>query len=39
VKDEDFQLRYFDDRVEESAEFFELEEIVYQRKEVKEIEW
>jgi len=37
--DMDFQLRYFDDRVEESAEFFELEEIVYQRKEVKEIEW
>lgn len=39
VKDEDFQLRYFDDRVAESAEFFELEEIVYQRKNVKEISW
>ena len=37
--DKDYQLRYFDDRVEESAEFFELDEIVYNKKDVKKIEW
>ena len=37
--DKDYQLRYFDDRVEDSAEFFELDEIVYQKKGVSEIEW
>tara|TARA_Y100000310_G_C20359956_1_gene658499 strand:- start:134 stop:658 length:525 start_codon:yes stop_codon:yes gene_type:complete len=37
--DMDYQLRYFDDRIEESAEFFELDEILYQRKEVKKIEF
>ena len=38
-KDEDFQIRYFDDRIEESVDFFELKEIVYSRKEIKKIEW
>ena len=37
--DKDYQLRYFDDRVENSMEFFELEEIVYNRKHAKKIEW
>ena len=38
-KDEDFQLRYFDDRVEDSLEFYELEEIVYNKKDVEKVEW
>ncbi len=37
--DKDYQLRYFDDRVKESIEFYVLEEIVYNRKAVKKIEW
>lgn len=37
--DKDYQLRYFDDRIEDSIEFFELQEIVYTKKEVKKIEW
>jgi hypothetical protein len=37
--DEDYQLRYFEDRFEDSAEFFKLDEIVYQRESVSKIEW
>ena len=37
--DEDYQLRYFEDRFEDSAEFFKLDEIVYQRFSVKKVEW
>ena len=37
--DEDFQLRYFDDRVEESLEFYQLEEIIYSRKEIAKVEF
>jgi F0F1-type ATP synthase alpha subunit len=37
--DEDFQLRYFDDRVEESLEFYVLEEIIYNRKEIAKVEF
>ena len=35
----DYQIRYFDDRVEESISFYELKEIVYQSKDVEKIEW
>jgi len=38
-EDRDYQLRYFDDRVEESLEFFELKEILYDRLEFEKIEW
>lgn len=37
--DKDYQLRYFDNRVEDSLEFFELEEIIYNRVDVENIEW
>ena len=37
--DKDYQLRYFDDRVESSIEFFVLDEIVYNRKQARKIEW
>lgn len=37
--DKDYQLRYFDDRVENSIEFFVLDEIVYNRKPMNKIEW
>ena len=37
--DEDFQVRYFNDNVENSIEFYELDEIVYNKKEIKKIEW
>jgi len=36
---EEFQLRYFDDRAEESMEFFELQEIIYNRKEIAKVEF
>ena len=39
MKDRDYQLRYFEGRFEDSAEFFELDEIVYQRRGVKKISW
>jgi hypothetical protein len=35
----DFQIRYFDDRVEESIAFYELKAIVYESVDVKKIEW
>ncbi|GAI76359.1 unnamed protein product [marine sediment metagenome] len=38
-KDKDYQIRYFLDNVENSIEFFELDEIVYNRKEVERVEW
>jgi NhaP-type Na+/H+ and K+/H+ antiporter len=38
-KDKDYQLRYFSDNVERSIEFYELVEIMYNRIEVKKIEW
>jgi hypothetical protein len=37
--DKDFQLRYFSDRVESSIEFYSLDEIMYNKKDVKKIEW
>ena len=39
-KDNDFQLRYFADQVEETLEFYELVGgVMYSKKEVKKIEW
>lgn len=38
-KDEDYQLRYFSDNLENSLEFYELDEIVYNKKPVKKVEW
>ncbi len=37
--DKDYQLRYFSDRAENSIEFYELQEIVYVRKQCKKVEW
>ncbi len=37
--DKDYQLRYFSDQVETSMEFYELEEILYVKKRIKEVEW
>lgn len=38
--DKDYQIRYFDDQVESSLEFYYLQgEIQYTRAEVKEISW
>jgi len=38
--DKDYQLRYFPDRLEESLEFYELDEIVYNKADdVTKIEW
>jgi uncharacterized protein (DUF2225 family) len=37
--DKDYQLRYFDNQIETSLEFYELAEIVYNRIDVKKIEW
>lgn len=37
--DKDYELRYFDDQLETSIEFFELKEIIYDRVEIKEVEW
>ena len=37
--DKDYQIRYFNDQVETSIEFYKLEEIVYNRTQVKNIEW
>ena len=38
-KDKDYQLRYFSDDSKDTLEFFELDEIVYNRVEVKKVEW
>lgn len=37
--DKDYQIRYFNDQVEESVQFYELKEIVYEQIEVEKIEW
>lgn len=37
--DKDYQLRYFADRIEDSIQFFELAEIIYNRVEITKIEW
>ncbi len=38
--DEDFQIRYFNDQMETSLEFYKLEnEFMYQRENMKKIEW
>jgi|SRR3989344_472224 len=37
--DKDFQLRYFDDQVESTLDFYELQEIMYLKRPVKKIEW
>lgn len=37
--DKDYQLRYFSDQVETTLEFYELQEIIYVRKQVSSIEW
>ena len=37
--DKDYQLRYFSENVENSLEFYELAEIVYNRIEIKKVEW
>jgi len=37
--DLDYQLRYFNDRIEESIEFYELKEIMYSKVELEKVEW
>ncbi|MEK6892916.1 MAG: hypothetical protein AABX07_01815 [Nanoarchaeota archaeon] len=37
--DKDYQLRYFDDQVETTIDFYELNEILYNKKPFKKIEW
>lgn len=37
--DKDYQLRYFDDNVEGTLEFYELQEIIYTKVEIKKVEW
>ena len=37
--DRDYQLRYFDDQMEATMQFYELQEILYVKKPVKNIEW
>lgn len=37
--DKEYQLRYFSDQVGTSLEFYELEEIIYVKKNVSKIEW
>ncbi len=37
--DKDYQLRYFSDNLENSMEFYELQEIVYVRRPIKKVEW
>lgn len=38
-KDQDFQLRYFDDQVESTIEFYELKEILYVKKAISTLSW
>ncbi len=39
-KDEDAQLRYFDDQVESSLEFYMLKnEFLYERQDIENVEW
>ena len=37
--DKDYQLRFFDDNVEGTMEFYELKEIVYDRVNLEKVEW
>jgi hypothetical protein len=37
--DKDYQLRYFADRIEDSLEFYVLEEIVYNKVDIEKVEW
>lgn len=37
--DKDFQLRYFSDQLENTLDFYELQEILYVKKPFKKIEW
>ncbi len=37
--DKDYQLRYFDDQVEDTIKFYELKVIVYEEVELKSLEW
>ena len=38
-EDKDYQIRYFDDRTEDSLEFYELKDILYDKVELEKIEW
>jgi len=37
--EKEYQLRYFSNNVENSLQFFVLEEIIYNQEEIKKIEW
>ncbi len=37
--DKEYQLRYFSDQVETTLEFYELEEIIYNKVPIKKVEW
>lgn len=37
--DKDFQLRYFNDQVESTIEFYELQEIMFIKKRIQSVEW
>jgi len=37
--DKDYQLRYFSDQVEATMEFYQLEEIIYNKISIKKVEW
>lgn len=37
--DKDYQLRYFSDQVETTLDFYELEEIIYNKVPIKKVEW
>lgn len=37
--DKDYQLRYFNDQVETTMEFYELQEILYVKKVISKVEW
>lgn len=38
-KDKDYQIRYFDDQAESTIEVYELQEIMYIKKPVKNVSW
>ncbi len=38
-EDSDYQIRYFDDQIEDTIEFYEMKTIIYERVDVKRIEW
>jgi len=37
--DKDYQLRYFSDQAERTLEFYELDEIIYNKVECEKVEW